>query len=77
MDLPDLQALGPRTTPAAPAAGTPAPADPTAMTTLAQAERELILRALELHKNDRAQAARALGVSSRTLYRRLKEYGVL
>jgi DNA-binding NtrC family response regulator len=44
--------------------------------TLAQAERELILRALELHRNDRAKAARALGLSSRTLYRRLKEYGI-
>jgi DNA-binding NtrC family response regulator len=44
--------------------------------TLAQAERELILRALEIHRNDRAKAARALGLSSRTLYRRLKEYGI-
>jgi DNA-binding NtrC family response regulator len=61
----------------------PAPAAPAAVTaagstvpTLAQAERELILRALELHRNDRAKAARALGLSSRTLYRRLKEYGI-
>jgi DNA-binding NtrC family response regulator len=46
------------------------------MPTLAQAERELIIRALELHRNDRAKAARALGLSSRTLYRRLKEYGI-
>jgi DNA-binding NtrC family response regulator len=44
--------------------------------TLAQAERDLILRALDLHGNDRAKAARALGLSSRTLYRRLKEYGI-
>jgi DNA-binding NtrC family response regulator len=47
-----------------------------AVPTLAQAERELILRALEIHRNDRAKAARALGLSSRTLYRRLKEYGI-
>jgi len=47
-----------------------------AVPTLAQAERDLILRALDLHGNDRAKAARALGLSSRTLYRRLKEYGI-
>jgi DNA-binding NtrC family response regulator len=68
-DLPALAAH--RETPEA-----PGPA-PTTVPTLAQAERELILRALEIHRNDRAQAARALGLSSRTLYRRLKEYGVI
>jgi DNA-binding NtrC family response regulator len=47
-----------------------------AVPTLAEAERALILRALEVHRNDRAKAARALGLSSRTLYRRLKEYGI-
>jgi two-component system response regulator PilR (NtrC family) len=47
-----------------------------AVPTLAQAERDLIMRALALHRNDRAMAARALGLSARTLYRRLKEYGV-
>jgi len=66
--LADLPALAARPQAAAP---------PTPVPTLAQAERELILRALELHQNDRAQAARALGLSSRTLYRRLKEYGVV
>jgi DNA-binding NtrC family response regulator len=45
--------------------------------TLAQAERDLILRALEIHGNDKEQAARAIGVSLRTIYRRLKEYGLL
>jgi DNA-binding NtrC family response regulator len=57
-------------------AGAPVSA-PEGVPTLAQAERELILRALDVHRNDRAQAARALGLSSRTLYRRLKEYGIL
>jgi DNA-binding NtrC family response regulator len=75
--LADLPALG------GPARKEPAPAAPAAVAlagdavpTLAQAERELILRALEIHRNDRAKAARALGLSSRTLYRRLKEYGI-
>jgi DNA-binding NtrC family response regulator len=45
--------------------------------TLAQVERELILRALDVYGNDRDQAARALGISRRTIYRRLREYGVL
>ena len=42
--------------------------------TLAQAERELIIKALRLHDNNKGQAARALGISRQTLYRRLKEY---
>ncbi len=49
--------------------------DPRKLPTLAEMERELILRALELYGNDKAQAARALGISHRTIYRRLKAYG--
>jgi len=45
--------------------------------TLAEVEKELILRALALHNNDKEEAARALGISRRTIYRRLKEYGKL
>ena len=45
--------------------------------TLAQAERDLILQAVRLHENDKDRAAEALGISRRTLYRRLKEYGLL
>jgi len=66
--LDDLPALSARPS-AAPSSGE--------LPTLAAAERELILRALELHSNDKEQAARALGVSPRTIYRRLKEYGLL
>jgi DNA-binding NtrC family response regulator len=74
--LVDLPALGGVATrepgPPAPAAAVTGGTVPT----LAQAERDLILRALDIHSNDRAKAARALGLSSRTLYRRLKEYGI-
>jgi len=49
----------------------------TELPTLAQAERELILRAMQVHGNDKERAARALGISRRTFYRRLKEYGLL
>jgi transcriptional regulator with PAS, ATPase and Fis domain len=66
--LADLPALSPRV---------PASLSPTDVPTLAQVERELILRALDVYDNDRDQAARALGISRRTIYRRLKEYGVL
>ncbi|MFQ5830108.1 MAG: sigma-54-dependent transcriptional regulator [Candidatus Methylomirabilia bacterium] len=43
--------------------------------TLAQVQRELILWALRFHDNNKERAARAPGLSLRTLYRRLKEYG--
>ena len=47
------------------------------MPTVAQAERRLIFRALQVSGKDRDRAARILGISRRTLYRRLKHYGVL
>ncbi|MGN1324832.1 MAG: sigma 54-interacting transcriptional regulator, partial [Candidatus Spyradenecus sp.] len=46
----------------------PAPAVP--------AEAELIRRALAEHKGNRTAAAKALGIPLRTLYRRLKAYGL-
>ncbi len=45
--------------------------------TLAEVEKDLILRALQIHQNDKDGAAKALGLSRRTIYRRLKEYGLL
>ncbi len=42
-------------------------------TTLEAAERQLIARALKAHKGNRRQTARTLGISERTLYRKLKE----
>src|SRR5881628_394005 len=44
---------------------------------LAEVEKELILRALAFYKDDKEAAATALGISRRTIYRRLKEYGML
>ena len=78
--LADLPALGGRPEPggATPTGATAVSSDgsPSTVPTLAQAERELIMRALAVHRNDRALAARTLGLSARTLYRRLREYGV-
>jgi len=44
---------------------------------LADVEKELILRALAFYRDDKEAAAKALGISRRTIYRRLKEYGLL
>ncbi len=55
----------------------PSPISSRTLPTLAEVEKELILRALAIHQNDKEQSARALGLSRRTIYRRLKEYGLL
>ncbi len=44
---------------------------------LADIEKDLILRALAFYRDDKEAAAKALGISRRTIYRRLKEYGML
>src|SRR6266446_4968596 len=61
------------------AAGHAAPVTVTsgAIPQLADVEKELILRALAFYKDDKEAAATALGISRRTIYRRLKEYGML
>jgi DNA-binding NtrC family response regulator len=42
---------------------------------LEKVERELIMKALTVFNDDKDAAAQALGISRRTIYRRLKEYG--
>jgi DNA-binding NtrC family response regulator len=71
ISLADLTQLTTRTPTPVPATGA------AAVPTLAEVEKELILRALAVHDNDKERAARALGISRRTIYRRLKEYGKL
>ena len=39
-------------------------------------EKELIIRALKIHRGKRRDASIALGISERTLYRKLKEYNI-
>jgi len=39
-------------------------------------EKELIEKALKKHKGKRKDAASDLGISERTLYRKLKEYNI-
>jgi len=43
---------------------------------LQDSEKELIRRALQKHRNRRKYAALELGISERTLYRKIKEYGL-
>jgi DNA-binding NtrC family response regulator len=72
--LGDLPTLG-RTPVMAPAAASTGNSQN--VPTLAEVERELILKSLAVYKDDKEAAAKALGISRRTIYRRLKEYGVL
>jgi two-component system response regulator HydG len=43
---------------------------------LQQLEKEAIVRTLEMTKGNREQAAKLLGIGERTLYRKIKEYGL-
>ena len=39
-------------------------------------EKDMILKALRKNNNKRKYAAQALGISERTLYRKIKQYGI-
>jgi transcriptional regulator with PAS, ATPase and Fis domain len=43
---------------------------------LAEMEKEMIIKSLQKHKNKRKNVALELGISERTLYRKIKEYGI-
>lgn len=43
---------------------------------IAEKEKELIIKALDKHRGKRKNAATDLGISERTLYRKIKEYGI-
>ena len=45
-------------------------------TTVADAERELIVRTLEHASNNKAEAARQLGIDVKTIYNKLKAYNI-
>lgn len=45
------------------------------MLRLDEVEKRHILRVLEASRQNRREAARVLGISEMTLYRRLREYG--
>jgi len=45
-------------------------------TTVADAERELIVKTLEKAGNNKAEAARQLGVDVKTIYNKLRQYNI-
>ena len=53
-----------------------APAKPANNLSVQEAEKQLIIRALKETNGNRSLAAKKLGLSRRTLYRKLKEYGL-
>ncbi len=62
--------------------GLPSPGEATASTgnlvgiSLEQAEKELIRNTLKMVEGNREQAAKILGIGERTLYRKIREYGL-
>ena len=44
--------------------------------TLSDKEKEMIIKALDKYKGKRKDAAKELGISERTLYRKIKEYEI-
>jgi len=61
-----------------PAAGEPREeAKPPEVKTLAELEKDAILGAIRTLNGDKLQAAKLLGIGKTTLYRKLKEYGIL
>ena len=52
------------------------PAKESAMMTLEDTERETIRRSLERNEGKRKKTAEELKISERTLYRKIKEYGL-
>lgn len=49
---------------------------PETLLTLAELERDYIQRALDVCQRNHTEAARRLGISRSTLWRKLKEHGV-
>ena len=43
---------------------------------LAEKEKEIIIKALKKHRGRRKEASQELGISDRTLYRKIKEYNI-
>jgi len=74
-DLPDYVQRGTQLALAAPKSPSVKPSDFAGMT-LKEVERQLIKSTLEKTDGNREEAARILGIGERTLYRKIKEYGL-
>lgn len=71
-DLPSELRIAVESTPAL--VGTPAPDRPEGQLTVKEAEKQLIIRALKEAQGSRTLAAQRIGISRRTLHRKLNEY---
>lgn len=69
-NLTENRPAAPAAVPAAPVVDNSPPSE-----TLADVEREYILRVLDFESGHQGRAAKTLGISPRTLYRKLKDYG--
>ena len=58
------------------AVATDAVAEPPAVLTMEEAERQAIERALEANRGNLSDVARQLGIGRSTLYRKLEQYGL-
>jgi two-component system, NtrC family, response regulator AtoC len=67
----------PGTAPVLSASGTSEPGTPTLEGQRKQAEKQALLAALAQAKDNRTLAAKLLGISRRTLYNKLEEFGLL
>ena len=74
--IPDEIRAGDEPHEADPAGGAAAPAGSLAGTSLEQIEKRAIRETLRLTAGNREHAAKLLGIGERTLYRKLKEYGL-
>jgi two-component system response regulator HydG len=62
---------------AAASAETPEAVGAPEVKTLADLEKDAILSAIRILNGDKLQAAKMLGIGKTTLYRKLKEYGIV
>ena len=68
--------VSPQITESSPSSSGELGADSLTGLSLDQIEKQAIRNALRLHNGNREQAAKVLGIGERTLYRKLKEYGL-
>jgi DNA-binding NtrC family response regulator len=73
---PSFSAASPATLSDSPAVTAPAESGGAEVVSLAELEKQHILRTLKLSDNNRTHAAKKLGISIRTLRNKLHEYGV-
>ncbi|SFN09999.1 two-component system, NtrC family, response regulator [Thermodesulforhabdus norvegica] len=75
--LAENELLTPKTLPMEITSGQPASHLPMSSLKLSEMEKYLIQKALSIHRGNKRKAAQSLGISRKTLYRKMKTYGLL